>query len=275
VRLRSVLFVLLPCAGCSAFFDLAALGPGTSPPDTTDAATNDAIVDAGQDAASDAPDELEDSSAPCPVDAGSAMRRVGAYCIDTTEVTNAAYGHFLDGLDGGSPAVRHAACSEKTDWTPTESWTVLGTIPVRGVDWCDAFAYCASVGKRLCRRRGGGPLSLADTASADAAEWYRACSKAGTRVFPYGDELIGGECATGGQVRAVGQGCEGGYLGIFDMVGNAMEWIDACSGDAASDVCTLMGGSVLDPSARCSTTTGAQFSRMARNPVMGFRCCAD
>jgi hypothetical protein len=33
-----------------------------------------------------------------------------------------------------------------------------GNFPITNVDWCDAYAYCAGIGKRLCGKIGGGTL---------------------------------------------------------------------------------------------------------------------
>lgn len=264
------------CGACTVLFDTSALGPSVTNGDFP----ADAQVDAPGDSwsASDGfPSADEDSSAPCPPGPGPVMKRIGVYCIDGNEVTNADYEVFLAGQDAGAGGATHPGCASNDSHVPTTGWPPAAewrNLPVRGVSWCDAHAYCTWAKKRLCGQRGGGSLAPADTANGASSEWFRACTKGGTRTFPYGDELIGGECATSGHLRLARQGCEGGYLGIYDMVGNVEEWIDSCTGEGPSDRCALMGGSVVDDSARCETAHWI-FSRAGRTPLTGFRCCAD
>lgn len=269
----------IACAACSAFFDVSKLGAGgDEPSDGGPEAASDAGVEAAIDAGIEASVD-EDSEAPCP-EAGAPMRRIGVYCIDSTEVTNDAYAAFLDRTDGGASAPVNAACGDDRDRVPAENWPadpVWGRLPVIGVSWCDAWSYCKSVGKRLCGRRGiygGASLASSETSNAEASEWYRACSKAGTRRFPYGNEGVPGECATDGRLRWVGQKCEGGYAGIFDMVGNAAEWIDSCDSQFNGvELCALQGGDPTRDLADCKTVQ--VLGRHAKNPITGFRCCAD
>ena len=54
--------------------------------------------------------------------------------------------------------------------------------PVVGVNWCQAYGFCKSAGKRLCGRIGGGANAFTDYASAAASQWYNACSKVGTQA---------------------------------------------------------------------------------------------
>ena len=77
------------------------------------------------------------------------------YCIDATEVTVAAYGAFL--ATNPSTMTLPASCSMKTSFVPGAPLDLnRGNYPVSQVDWCDAWGYCAAVGKHLCGRIGGG-----------------------------------------------------------------------------------------------------------------------
>src|SRR6185437_5545544 len=106
-----------------------------------------------------------------------------------------------------------------------------GSDPVVCVDWCDAQAYCAWAGKRLCGAIGGGPATT--YGDPNESQWYNACSNGGTTSFPYGNDYVAGDCNGGATVAAVGTtpGCQGltsPYFGIFDMSGNVKEWEDHC-----------------------------------------------
>ena len=55
--------------------------------------------------------------------------------------------------------------------------------PIRCVDWCDARAYCAWAGKRLCFGVNNSGVLLP---RGKPPEWDRACSVGSTREYPYG-----------------------------------------------------------------------------------------
>lgn len=258
------------CAACGAFFDLSKLGAEAelvdSGPDAADAA--DAAPEANPD---------EDSSAPC-LDGGVPMKRIGAFCIDQTEVSQGDYETFLARTDGGASAPRSKECEDDRDRVPSEEWhpgePFWRRFPVIGVSYCDAWSYCHAAGKRLCGRRGGGALASADVGNAETNEWYRACSSAGTKTYPYGNQSVNNACATDNTLREVGQGCEGGYPGIFDMVGNAGEWVDACDVMFnGTPLCVMQGGHPTETFAKC--TTHQVLGRNAKYPFAGIRCCAD
>jgi len=71
------------------------------------------------------------------------------YCIDSTEVTQGQYQTWLDTKPSTSGQI--SACSGNTSFAPSKNWTPASSpnYPVVGVDWCDAYAYCFGVGKRL------------------------------------------------------------------------------------------------------------------------------
>ncbi len=261
--LRAFRFVLpcAACASCSLVYDLGALSHDVEVAQPALAPRNDASSDTGGEAAVVPPP----NSGPCrpATDASAAMVWAGTFCIDSTEVSNAHYLAFLEADAGASPG-EDATLLPEGAWPPDSSELNL---PVVGVNWHAAHAYCTFAGKRLC---GGG----ADVRGADGAtpsgEWYAACSKNGSRVYPYGDELIPGECATQGTLRYLfGTACEGGYRGLRDMVGNTAEWTSTCDGE----ICSLQGGSALDQRADCSSNM--PLKRTQRWPLAGIRCCAD
>jgi formylglycine-generating enzyme required for sulfatase activity len=201
-----------------------------------------------------------------------------AYCIDSTEVTRDQYNSFL----ATSPDLNQPApCNGNMSFTPTDSWPPKQnqkTLPVVGVDHCDATAYCKWAGKRLCGAIGGGATDLNGADDPMTSQWLNACSDGGALTYPYGDQYNGGTCngadygaGTPIKVQSALQ-CVGSVGGLFDMSGNAREWEDACS---AND-CRVRGGSFNDTSDN-DLTCGVDMTlgRYETDPFTGFRCCKD
>jgi formylglycine-generating enzyme len=236
--------------------------------------------------------------APCPSGKGPTSIRVGttanSFCIDTTEVTNAQYRQFLDA--GQDVKVQPPECTWNTSFAATFDGGLDG--PVVGVDWCDALAYCKWAGKYLCGKVQGskkvGPVSDSERNDPQTSQWFIACSQAGALRYPYGGVHRPTACNTGerdaGKPLPVGSAteCNGGYPGVFDMIGNVWEWYDGpCrrdgglqgdGGDAGppSDECYLRGGSYLQGGQAVDClVNGVKSRRDAKEPYLGFRCCAD
>ena len=306
---RSVFVVssvaLLALGACRLFVDLDGLGDGDgvkpggdAGPDTSSTIDGGDVVDTGAgdvavdvvqtDAGTDAD---VDAGPPCPGTGGPTAVRVplpdgGSFCIDSTEVTNAQYQAFL--AANVSTSNQGAFCGWNTTYVPSSDWPpAVGSDnkPVGWVDWCDARAFCAWSGKRLCGATGGGGnLTLATIENPLLNEWTYACSKAGERVYPYGSIFDATKCNAGATadpdvIENVKSrpGCEGGYAGIYDLGGNVHEWIDGCiiGGDPATDFCgfSLQSYSHDQPDMACT-----QFDGRARNDPLdeiGIRCCSN
>ncbi len=159
------------------------------------------------------------------------------------------------------------------------------------VDWCDAYAYCKGVGKRMCGKIGGGANGYSPEYANDASksQWYNACSSGGVNQYPYGDSYVGSSCNGGGfedphvGTMAVGSmtGCQSsvsGYEGVYDLSGNVYEWEDSCSGNTGpTDRCRLRGGSNMSPSDSLDCGDPDVTYHTRDNVVydsFGFRCCA-
>jgi len=178
------------------------------------------------------------------------------FCIDSTEVTNAQYALFLE--EGGPPAT-HEACDEDMVRTP-DGWPPEASedrFPVTGVDFCDAAAYCEWAGKRLCGRLDGmtGRLDASDERDPEISEWANACRGTNEEACE----------ATEGVGPVASNPCCASR-GVYDLAGNAAEWVDNCSESFFARCLVHEGTDCTD----IDTTRVLQS-----NGRLGFRCCAD
>ena len=241
---------------------------------------------------------FDGAALPCPATQKPIMVRVGSsannFCIDSTEVTVGQYRAFTAavGLDaGGQPP----ECA----WNTSYEAALGGTdeIPIAGIDWCDARAYCAWAGKRLCGKHAAGKFAgsvgSAELGDFNTHEWLLACSDLGQLRYPYGSIQVANACNTGendaGRSLAVASKptCQGGFPGVYDMVGNVWEWFDGpCpppdggtdggDGGPAKQQCIVKGGGFPNSGANLDCRVdGLGASRDTRATEIGFRCCAD
>ena len=282
---------LVPLAAIWAF---GLFGACTSFAPSSDVASNDAGVgvdEGGLLGEASTPSSDGAQEAACPALHGPSMVKVTGFCIDSTEVTVGQYAAFLEAmaaLPGGGLGAQPAVCASNTTFRPPYWWRAtpdeadagrteaeVDEMPVAVVDWCDARAFCAWAGKRLCGRVGGGALTPAE-ATTTASEWFVACSRNNARAYPYGDRFEADACnGTGSDRRQPVRSnpkCVGGYGGLFDMIGNVEEWVDACDPD--SGVCPMTGGTFSFPEGSLHCGAPDNQPRMAAFPRGGFRCCA-
>ena len=214
----------------------------------------------------------------CPSD--DAMIAFDQFSIHAHEVSNASYQQFLDAhVD---PMSQGLACKWNDTFEPT-TWPVAdGQLPVVNVDWCDAKAYCHWSGHRLCGAILGDatPLDLAFKPELD--QWHHACTKAGTRSFPYGTQYDPSACnvhdfdPNKDALVPVGTltSCEAPVPGLFDLSGNVWELTDTCTGDGPDDTCLRRGGSLYSMEADLGCYIKSLKPRKDVYHYVGFRCCS-
>ncbi|MEE9240663.1 MAG: SUMF1/EgtB/PvdO family nonheme iron enzyme [bacterium] len=195
---------------------------------------------------------------------GSTKPEIHDFRIDKFEVTNALYAAFVQTEGGVDPPF----------WKkPHFSGPHL---PVVGVTWNEARAYCRWAGKRLPTER----------------EWgFVARGNAGRRRYPWGNKFVGRNVVFGlqpdrGGPRAVGRRPDGASThGVEDLSGNVWEWVEdpyhikpGKSRPVVRDgvvLRTLRGGSWVN--GRWAMTVKSRTGDVPgrRLPVYGFRCAAD
>ena len=207
-------------------------------------------------------------------DVESPLRKVylDNFYIDKYEVTLSRYAKFLDATGGARPP---------------EGWQQLhlesaGALPVVGVDWHDAEAYCRWAGKRL-------PTE---------SEWEKAARGGDGRKYPWGSEdptpahANFGKSAegpySGGLAPVESRPAGKSPYGAHDMAGNASEWVSDwfAAGFVRGDVRNpkgpengtakvIRGGGWYDPPERLNSNWRMHASPTTRADDLGFRCAKD
>ncbi len=184
---------------------------------------------------------------------------VKSFAIDRTEVTRGDYAACV-------VAGRCKATSETTAGDGPEA-----KLPVTGVDWNDAQAYCKFAGGRL-------PSEV---------EWEKAARGTDGREYPWGNDIDctranwgsfegEGPCAgkNPGHPVAVGQYPAGASpYGLLDMGGNVWEWVaDKYNEDPGRRV--VRGGSCCTFFVGPRAANRNAWAPEHRDGDLGFRCAA-
>jgi formylglycine-generating enzyme len=281
-RARLIVLVLAPLAACNAVLgihDPEIEDGGVGVPDATvaddrpgnaDASDADAaVIDGGPDV----------EGGRCPTK-GGAMHDFGTFCIDSTEVTNAAYAVFAD---AGAPLDAGTVCAFKGSSATTAFDPGKPDHPMVFVDWCDARAFCEWAGKRLCGRTpaaaGSHAIATGELSNYVVSEWVAACTNRGNQLYQYGNVYDASACnvleAGVNASEKVGEraSCQGPDAGLFDLGGNVWEWLDSCDpgdGGPQTDPCHFIGGSFMN-GYPCGVFTG--LARSIGTSDIGIRCC--
>jgi formylglycine-generating enzyme len=200
--------------------------------------------------------------------------QIGAFALDSTEVTIGQFRAFARATGLITAAEREGGGFEYTaGWTRRPGWTYerpqgapgADMEPAVHVSWTEAAMYCAHVGGRL----------------PTITEWRHAAYteardhpsdgfvKGRTYMYPVGDLPDGMNNNRRGHV-AVGT-TKLGVNGLYDMGGNAWEWIADRRGD---DALTAGGSWWYGPSQ--TQADGAQWKPASFYAVyVGFRCAYD
>lgn len=186
-----------------------------------------------------------------------------AFFIDHTEVTTAAYARCV--------AAGKCQARGGSDADPR--------LPVVGVSYDDAVAYCAYIGRRLPSEQ----------------EWEKAARGVDGRTYPWGNDFscsrgnfgnFGGDgrCAEDGApgkpvpVGSFGSGAS--PFGALDMAGNVWEWVESRNSYApdrstqagAAELRVIRGGGCCSILGLPRASNRIALPRSYRDVDIGFRC---
>jgi formylglycine-generating enzyme required for sulfatase activity len=206
---------------------------------------------------------------------------VGAFCIDVTEVTVAAYKACVREGKCSPECLQLGQCSAvptRAEWGDVDESTRASRFcngdrddrqdhPVNCVSWEESEKYCAAHGKRLPRPE----------------EWEWAARRADpTMWYPWGNQPAGDQLCWSPKNRRHDGTCAVGSTpgdrtpqGVLDMGGNVAEWVDA-KVPAGTHVRTAFGASwwAMDDGYVSGALGGVEVPS-ARNETIGFRCARD
>ena len=197
---------------------------------------------------------------------------VDAFYLDAFEITTSRYAKFF---------------TASGSLNPPDFWEEIdlqrdGDLPVIGVNWYDADAYCKWAGRRL-------PTE---------AEWEKAARGNDARVYPWGSEPPTSEQANFRRssehpyregvarigARAAGRSPEG----IYDLAGNVSEWTSDWftesfdrsnsrnpKGPESGNGKVIRGGGWDEPAERLQSALRFHAAPDTRSDDIGFRCARD
>jgi formylglycine-generating enzyme required for sulfatase activity len=195
-----------------------------------------------------------------------------AFYIDRFEVTTGRYAKYL----AATGSVR-----APDEWDAV-ALDAASELPVIGVDWNDAAAYCAWAGRRL-------PTE---------AEWEKAARGGDGRMYPWGNESpsllrsnyvnTSPEAYKGGLHKVGSHPAGRSPYGAHDMAGNVNEWVADWyaegfrsgevrnpKGPDSGKAHVIRGGGRFDSAERIASARRWHGPPDLRSGDIGFRCAGD
>ncbi len=169
--------------------------------------------------------------------------------IDEHEVTNADFQAFIDATGAESPAT----------WSGGIMPAGQGQHPVRGVTYDWATAFCTSIDKRL-------PTE---------AEWEVTASGSDGRLYPWGDDSSAVSLPATGTYPVGSVADNVTELGVYDLVGNAWEWVGDTYDPRLDPALRVMRGGQNGYVRKNTTRLPLDPLRSNAVNIAGFRCAAS
>jgi formylglycine-generating enzyme required for sulfatase activity len=142
-----------------------------------------------------------------------------AYRFGKYPVTNTQFELFIQ--ETGKPV------TPAMGWNGQKVPANLENLPVPGITWFEALAYCQWLSQKTGRRY----------TVPNEAQWEKACRGGNSFLYPWGEEFDPARCNHGNQkIAAVDIFPAQNEFGCFDLVGNARQW-----------TCTLWGEKRISP----------------------------
>lgn len=137
------------------------------------------------------------------------------YRIGKYPVTNAQYEEFV--------RQTHRSIAPEMGWDGQRVPDGAAKLPVVGVTWYDAMAYCEWLSKQASPRKYSLP---------NEAQWEKACRAGNQCIFPWGDVFDPARCNQGQpELAAVDAYQAQSEYGCFDLVGNVRQWTGTLWGE--------------------------------------------
>lgn len=179
---------------------------------------------------------------------GASMQPVGRFAMDRTEVTIGQFAQFAAATATVTAAEKAGGGSTyEAGWEQRKGWTWRAPFgkpggpnePVVHVTHSEAQAFCQWAGKRLPTDAEWGEAAYTERRASPPAGFVTGK----TYRYPTGDSPQGANCTDCGTVKTVatavtsrGRGhaeagtTRAGVNGLYDMGGNAWEWVDSGPG---------------------------------------------